>query len=412
MKVVFINTLYAPHEVGGAERAVRVVAESLAAIGGQAVVITLAPDGVASVGEVDGVRVYYVPLFNLGFLHGKKPLPKWRRMLWHLVDRYNPIMQRRIRRILEIERPDLVEGNNLQGFSVSAWKAAEQLNIPVMQVLHDYYLSCPNSSMYRNGTNCVQQCADCKALCAPRREASKIPAVVSAVSQRTLARVRETGMFHPAVTTSVGPTGIKLEHLHGAYGKAGSPPSELVLGYLGRIEHVKGVELLLEAVSAMSPSGIRLLIGGGGDPAYVDGLKARFAAPNIEFLGVVAPTSVFSRIDILVVPSLWEEPLTRVIAEAYAAGVPVAVSRIGGMPEIVDEGVTGYVFEANGADAIRAMLEGLPKRPLSAPELVAARVRKSESFSVQAVFDRHHQLWRNTLAGVGRSHLLEGGNSR
>ncbi|MCX7279688.1 MAG: glycosyltransferase [Burkholderiales bacterium] len=373
MKVVFINTLYAPHEVGGAERAVRVVAESLVAIGGEAVVITLAPNGVASVGEVDGVRVYYVPLFNVGFLHGKKPLPKWRRMLWHVIDRYNPVMQRRIKRILEIERPDLVEGNNLQGFSVAAWKAAAQLNIPVMQVLHDYYLACLNSTMYRNGANCSQQCSDCKMLCAPRREASQIPAVVSAVSQRTLARVRQMGMFSPTVATSVGPTGIKLEHLHGAYGASKIETSELVLGYLGRIEHVKGVELLLE--------------------------------------GVVAPTSVFSRIDILVVPSLWEEPLTRVIAEAYAAGVPVAVSRLGGMPEIVDEGVTGYVFEANGAGAIRTMLEGLPKRPLSSPELVAARVRKSEGFSVQAVFDRHHRLWQDTLAGVTKQVLPTSGST-
>ncbi len=401
MKVVFINTLYAPNEIGGAERAVRAMAESLVASGDEAVVITLAPDGKASVGEVNGVRVHYVPLFNVGFLHARKPLPKWRRLLWHLVDSYNPIMGRRVQRILEQERPDLVECNNLQGFSVAVWRAAKRLGLPVMQVLHDYYLGCANSTMYRQGRNCAAQCADCRVLCAPRRRLSTIPSVVSAVSHRTLARICGTGMFPAATPRSIGPTGIRLEQFsQAATSRAARRPGMLVVGYLGRIEPVKGVDLLLEAVSAMAPGRIIALIAGGGDREYVDGLRTRFAAPNIEFLGVVDPASVFARIDLLVVPSLWEEPLTRVIAEAYAAGVPVAVSRLGGMPEIVDEGRSGYVFEGGSVEAIRQLLEGLPDQPLSAPEQVAWRIAKSAAFSVEAVYERHRALWQATASGT------------
>ncbi len=398
MKVLFINTLYAPHEIGGAERAVRVLAESLAAQGDEAVVVTLAPDGQASEGEVNGVRVHYVPLFNVGFLHGAKPLPGWRRKLWHAVDSYNPVMGARVRRILAAEQPDLVECNNLQGFSVAAWQAAASLGLPVMQVLHDYYLACPNSTMYRKGVNCGRQCGDCKALCAPRRALSHVPAMVSAVSQRTLTLVAEKGMFAPSAERSVGPTGIRLEHLQGVQRRtAASADEPLVIGYLGRVEHVKGVEPLLEAVAGLPD--VRLLVAGGGEATYVDGLKRRFGeASNVEFLGVVNPVALFSRIDLLVVPSLWEEPLTRVIAEAYAVGLPVAVSRIGGMPEIVDEGVTGYVFEAQGAQAIRRVIAGMPRQPLSSPEQVEQRRRKSEAFAVEAVFRRHQGLWERTMA--------------
>jgi glycosyltransferase involved in cell wall biosynthesis len=115
----------------------------------------------------------------------------------------------------------------------------------------------------------------------------------------------------------------------------------------------------------------------------------------------VDPASVFARIDLLVVPSLWEEPLTRVIAESFAAGVPVAVSRLGGMPEIVDEGQSGYVFEGGSVEAIRQLLEGIPDKPLSAPEQVAWRITKSAAFSVESVYERHRSLWQATASNAG-----------
>jgi len=66
-KVLFVSTLYYPHNIGGAEATVRMLAETLVAQGCQAVVVTLVPDGRESVSEVAGVRVYYLPLANLFF---------------------------------------------------------------------------------------------------------------------------------------------------------------------------------------------------------------------------------------------------------------------------------------------------------------------------------------------------------
>lgn len=137
---------------------------------------------------------------------------------------------------------------------------------------------------------------------------------------------------------------------------ARAPGTALNLGYRGRIEATKGIEVLLDAAARLPPGSVRVLIAGKGDPDYTEALQRRYAGRDIVFLGFTRPAELFARIDLLVVPSISEAPLGRVIFEAYEHGVPSAVSRIGGMPEIVDEGRTGFVFEAGNAVALAALL--------------------------------------------------------
>lgn len=399
MKVAFINSLYAPHEIGGAEKAVRTLAEEHVKAGGEAIVISLSPDGVAKTDMIGGVKVYYVPLANFGFMHGKTPLPKWQKLIWYMIDSYNPIMRTRVQKILADEKPDVIEANNLQGFSVSAWKAAKNLGIPVVQVLHDYYLGCINSTMYTKGDNCQTQCAQCKVMCTPRRMLTDIPHTVSSVSKRTLARVQQVGMFNSTKTISIGSSGIRLSDLTGNGESAiHTPGAPLVVGYLGRLEPLKGISVLLEAVSAMPQGTIKLLIAGGGNTQYLEELKARFTSPAIEFLGIVDPRTLFSRIHLLVAPSLWEDPLPRVIAEAHASGIPVAISKLGGMPEIVEDNVTGYYFEANKPEAITALFTRLHGEHLPTETQIEACKNRVFYFSVESVFKRHQDLWSGALA--------------
>src|SRR6478735_8389481 len=109
MKVAFVSTLYAPNEKGGAERTVRILAESLVARGHEAVVISLAPDGVARNDVINGVKTYYVPLANIFWKQSDESRGRVARMLWHGIDAWNPVMAARVRRILQQERPDLVQ---------------------------------------------------------------------------------------------------------------------------------------------------------------------------------------------------------------------------------------------------------------------------------------------------------------
>jgi glycosyltransferase involved in cell wall biosynthesis len=98
-------------------------------------------------------------------------------------------------------------------------------------------------------------------------------------------------------------------------------------------------------------------IAGSGTPDYVESLRSGTDRPNVRFLGFVKPAEFLRGIDVLVVPSLWEEPAGRVIHEAYAHGVPVIASRLGGPPEMVVEGRTGYLFDAGNARALADTLD-------------------------------------------------------
>jgi len=397
MKVAFVSTLYAPNESGGAERTVRVLAEGLVARGHQAVVISLAPDGVARDAELNGVRVYYVPLANLYWKQAEQARSAPARLLWQCIDAYNPVMGARVRRILQRERPSVLQTGNLQGFSVAVWRAAARLRIPLVQMLHDYYLACPNSCMFKGGVNCVRQCTACHVIGTARRRLSNLPQAVISLSRRVLQRLEQSGLFpqvpHKVVINGADnscvvatPRGNKL---------AGSP---LVAGYLGRMENTKGIEVLLDAAALLPERQISVLLGGRGHEDYVNELRRKYPAPNIHFLGFVKPAELFSRVDVLVVPSVWEEPLGRVIYEGFAHGVPAIVSNVGGMPEIVEPGRTGFVFESGNARNLAQCLGSAIDAGWRGAEFFAACVERSRDFHVDRALDKYLRVWEAAAA--------------
>lgn len=396
MKVAFISTLYAPHEKGGAERTVRIIAEGAVARGLKAVVITLSPDGVARQDVVNGVRVYYVPLANLYWKQGDGERSAAMRALWHLIDAYNPVMAARVRAILRRERPDVVQAGNLQGFSAAVWRAVASLRIPLVQMLHDYYLACPASTMFRDGRNCAAPCRGCRLFATPRRRCSHLPDAVISLSRRVLQRIEAAGLFGQVAHKYV---------IHGADRNRSAPApradkapaAPIVAGYLGRMESTKGVEVLLEAARKLSPARLRVLLGGVGDVRYVASLRERYAQECVEFIGFIEPAEFFRRIDVLVAPSLWEEPLGRVIYEGYAHGVPAIVSDVGGMPEIVEPGRTGYVVQRGDADDLASRLAELIERGWPGARFYDACVERSRQFQIDQAFDAYLAVWRTAI---------------
>ena len=396
MKIAFVNARYAPNDYGGAERSVRILAEGMAERGHEVCAISISFTGDACEGELNGVKTYYVPLANI-FAPWEGPQPPSRRAAWHLIDAYNPIMGHRVGRILDKERPDVVDVNNLSGFSVAVWRAAKRRRIPVVQSLRDYYLGCPNSCMLRDGKNCVRQCRSCRVYSLPRRALSNIPSAVVSVSNRTLERLESCGLFSEV--------GIKAV-IHGIDTPNSEPPKrdfeqrkELVVGFLGRIDPSKGLDILLDA--AVRVSNVRVLVGGSGSDAYVEDFKQRYLSERVEFAGYVQPAEFFQRIDVLAVPSIWEEPLGRVIYEAYSFGVPVIVPRAGGMPEIVDEGKTGFIVPLCTCSEFKAVLERL-SHDWQPKGFFDACIEKSKEFRAEHRFDKFLDVWsRAAAAGTG-----------
>jgi glycosyltransferase involved in cell wall biosynthesis len=149
-----------------------------------------------------------------------------------------------------------------------------------------------------------------------------------------------------------------------------------VIGFVGRIEPRKGPIDLVRAAPKirLSLPGARVIVVGddpyGSDPAYT---RAVTSSPEIEHHAWVANAPGLMRhFDVLVLPS-HQEPFGTVLAEAMAVGTPVVATRVGGLAEVVDDGITGRLVEAGDADGLAAaVIEVLGNRERMG---VAARER-------------------------------------
>lgn len=354
MKIGMINTLYHPYQVGGAERSARLLAEALVAAGHDVFVITCAEQRGCEV--LNGVRIYREPLANVYWPFAPGARVQLLKPLWHLIDTLNPVMASHVKRILRVEQPDVVNTNNIGGFSVSVWPVIKVLDIPLVHTVRDYYLMCVRSTLYRQAENrnCEQLCLTCKTLSAPRRRHAAYVDRVIGISRAALDEHAALGLF-AEIPCAVIPNIASPDQ---ARINPGKKPPYTRFGYLGRIEPSKGLTELLTAFSAALKSrpDLRLTLGGIGEQDYVQQLRASFPQTAITFLGQVEPADFFDSIDFLVVPSRWKEPLGRVVLEAYHYGVPVLGARRGGIAENIVEGETGFRFDVSAPDELASLM--------------------------------------------------------
>jgi glycosyltransferase involved in cell wall biosynthesis len=383
-KLLFISNQYSPHVVGGAELSVQTLAEELVGRGYEVRVVSLARERRDSVDTVNGVRVYRCAVANLytPFTGPQHPLT---RSAWHAIDVFNPVMGHKLGKILDHEQPDWVSANNIAGFSTAVWSAVKSRGIGLSQVLHDYWALCPKTTMNKGGVNCTTPCTVCRAYAAPKRLASRWPDLAIGVSRYVLDRHRAHGFF-PVARTAVVYNGGAFAPPPPRRQRTASEP--LQIGFIGRIEQVKGIELLLQAVSRLPPERFRLRIAGRPtEPAYLEELKRRYPLPQVEYLGFVPADQLYRSVDMLVAPSLWHETLCIVVYEALGFGIPVLAARVGGIPEILEGADCGWLFQPGDVDDLEAQL----RRCLdgwSDPEgLYERAIRRRAFFSPQRMAD-------------------------
>ena len=350
MKILIVNTLYYPNIIGGAERSVQFLAENLVKAGHEIVVVSAMPEAGCRTDMVNGVKTYYVGIKNLYWPFAKKK-PKFLKPFWQLIDAYNPFMAREVDRILEIEQPELVHTNNISCFSVAVWSIVKKRGLPLVHTLRDYYALCPDSSMYRKGKNCDQPCWSCNLYSLAKHRASHYVDTIVGISRFILEKHLQFSLFPNADSAVI----FNAYENHRLLPPQQSTSEKLRIGFIGRLRAVKGIERLLAVVSQIPSDKIELIVAGSGTERYEDKLK-QMSGENIRFVGFIAPEDFFGQIDVLVVPSLWNEPLGRTVFEAYAYGIPVIGASRGGIPELIEEGRTGFLFDPDKAEELVALL--------------------------------------------------------
>lgn len=397
MRVLLVNSLFYPDEPGGAERVVRVLATALTRRGIETLVVALSRSGRVEHDVVGDVQVTRVPLANIynPFADGRSH-PGWKRLVWHGLDDWNPVMRRRLGKIIKAFRPDIVDLHNLAGFSSSAIAAAKACGVPVVQTVHDYYFACPKATMFRAETNCRAQCLECRVLTRQRRRASRTVDAVAGVSRAVLRTLEQTGVFRGVSVRKA--IGNPCEQPADDAGR-GPPGEGIRLGFLGRLDVTKGVETIIEAMRLMPDLPVTLVVAGRGDVSYETALKQRAAGLPVRFAGHVKPDVLLNQIDVLVVPSKWREPFGLVIFEAFARGIPVIGARIGGIPDCVGDGGTGWLVQPDNSAVLAARVRDLVETGFDRDAMAAACRRRAAEFSVDAIVDEKLRLFQETISG-------------
>ncbi|MCC7369121.1 MAG: glycosyltransferase family 4 protein [Chloroflexi bacterium] len=181
---------------------------------------------------------------------------------------------------------------------------------------------------------------------------------------------------YSADSMTVSPYGMDLSW--GPMTARRADDGQLVLGYLGQIEPLKGVDVAVRAVRALpTDRPVRLRIFGSleKNPSYVARLRELAEGDaRIEFVGPYQPRDlreVLAGLDAIVVPSLWYENTPLVISEAFAARRPALATNLGGMSEAVQHGKNGLLFERGDAAGLAAAIVRLTTEPGLLDELRA-----------------------------------------
>ena len=345
----------------------------------------------------------------------------WRQTVVAVRSFYSRPALREISNLLASFQPDILHVHNFfPSISPAIFFAAGKYRVPVVQTLHNYRLICANAMLFRD----ERPCEDCTA------GNSFLPGVIHACyrgSRVGSAIVGASTSVHAALGTWSNRIDryIALTQFAARQLGNGRIPAEKIrikpnfapdrgygqgqggfALYVGRLSSEKGLETIL-AADRLGHLPIPVHIAGDG-PLLTE-IERACARPGsrLIYLGRLPRSEVveqMKRAAALLVPSLWYEGFPMVIVEALSCGLPIIASRIGGLPEMVQDGHSGLLFEPGDPSALLQALRNF----VSDTSGIEAKRQASRD-----QFDRHYTEQKNyeTLVEIYRE-LLDGQSTR
>src|SRR5437867_744113 len=292
---------------------------------------------------------------------------------------YDP---REFRAVLREFQPEVLHAHFATEPTAAARERAAELGVPFTFTAHGY-------DIYRKPP------ADF----ADRAAAAAAVVTVSDANARYI--VKTFGV--PAARLQVIPCGVDAERFS-PHGERLEPPHVVCVA---RLRPVKNLGLLLEACAGLRARGVEFrctVIGDGPCRDELEAMRARLGlARVVEFAGAAEQAEVLAwwqRATIAALTST-SEGMPVSLMEAAACGVPAVATAVGGIPELIEDGVTGFLIAPGDAGRLARALERLLHDPALVARLgVAARRRVEERFSLTGQVDRLLALWAE-LVGVG-----------
>jgi glycosyltransferase involved in cell wall biosynthesis len=296
---------------------------------------------------------------------------------------YRPSGARRIRRVLLDWRPDIVHFHNVfPVLTPAAMREAKRAGAAVALTIHNYRFACPGGTLLRRG-EIHEDCIDGSSLLCGLRNPRGVwhESVAYGVAIELHRRLR---FLHRWVDAFVAPGSFVIDLLvRAGYPRdrihvirpampsvAAAATKERFALYVGRLSPEKGVRTLLRA-SALAPE-IRLVMVSTGPLA--DEVRAAAERGSIEYRGYVSDEEVKrlrARALYTVVPSECYEVAPLGVLESFAAGTAVVASDLGGMAEVIRDGVSGLLVPPKDPAALGAAIRTLWNEPEQAERMGA-----------------------------------------
>ena len=413
MRVLVVVHGFPPHGQGGSEIYAHEHARALAqGFGDEVQVLTRESDPARPEYDVrheerDGLRIAWI---NNTFRSVRSFEESYR----------NPRIAAIAEALIDSHRPEIAHIHHLTSLSTGIVPALAARRIPSLLTLHDYWLMCHRGQLLNvkyercdgpgeNGCNACIGAAEAPPI------AGAVASLAREIDQRLPPAMRQAGrqLASALVPQRFGEAeaGRRLNHMRAICaevsrfvapserirqrfvqfgipqerialspygldrrlftGVAHAPARPLRFGFLGTLMASKAPHLLLDAHCRLPSGAATVTLCGAvadyhGDTSYRRLLEPFLAGAGVRVTGALPHDEIprqLAAIDVLVVPSIWEENSPFVVWEAMLAGVPVVASRVGGIPEIVEHGRNGLLFEPGSVDDLERALRRLVDEP-------------------------------------------------
>jgi glycosyltransferase involved in cell wall biosynthesis len=387
VRILQINNYADP--VGGAEVYALALTRELGERGHEVGFFGTSPDRES---DEDRLRVVRRPRYDVRFLF------------------QDPLVRDALATMVARFRPDLMHVHNVYSLGVDVLEYLGTTDVPLVQTVHDFSLLCPNSwCVWGDGSPCSGGVGAKCFLHDCQRNYPYDPEVAlhTLLKQRTLAGIVDLSICPSRHLAGLMRDGGARDVRHLNYfidpiaaGAAGERSArELV--YIGRLEPEKGVEHVLDAmphILRVDP-GVHLSIIGSGSLESALAARARELelGTSATFVSHVPRSELgrfYATATACVLPSIWSENSPLVAYECLAAGLPMIASRIGGIPELVQDGLGGFTFTPRDPRDLAEKVERFLGLPANERARMSVAMRAAaERFRVTPHVDRMEELY-------------------
>lgn len=342
-----------------------------------------------------------------------KSMLKLQKLMLPIMTVFNVRTYSDIKRLIKMEQIDIVHVHNtLSLISPSVYYAAKSMKVPIVQTIHNFRLLCPGATFYRDGHIC-EDCITKGLMCAVKHSCyrdSKLQTLACVISTKIHRLIGIYGKINYICLTEFNKEKllqlkqIKTNRVFVKPNFVKSSINEIVpheerkeqFIYAGRLDKLKGVDILFEAWKQMGKKVPKLIVCGMGPLDEWCRTFIKTNDVNIEMYGFIPNQEIIKIISnskALILPTQWYEGFPMSIVESFSVGTPVICSDLGNAGSIVKEGITGCKF---AADSVKELVLAVHRcKGLYKSTLAEYNAKYTEEINYQMLQRIYNQIVKN-----------------